>query len=193
MGVWRRGFQDVMHQSTKWKILRGDKVMLQAGRDAGQVGTVLKVIRDPKFPRVVVEGLNLVREWKMGLGWLPPGEDGGAAAAVEHSPLHTMLCWIRCWHHVQSALLSAPRHLSGPYLLCLLPPRRTSGTSSGARTTLAASSASSRPCTTQTWRSWTPCLAERCVPAGASWKTAPRCASHAAAAPQRQSSPSQTC
>ena len=60
MGVWRKGFKDVMQQTTKWKILRGDKVMLTAGKDAGQVGTVLKVIRDPKFPRVVVEGLNLV-------------------------------------------------------------------------------------------------------------------------------------
>lgn len=32
-----------------------------AGKDAGQVGTVTKVIRDVRFPRVLVEGLNLVR------------------------------------------------------------------------------------------------------------------------------------
>ncbi len=37
------------------------QVMVMAGKDRGQVGTVVKVIRDPRFPRVVVEGLNLVR------------------------------------------------------------------------------------------------------------------------------------
>ena len=36
-------------------------MMIMAGKDRGQVGTVLKVIRDDKYPRVVVEGLNLVR------------------------------------------------------------------------------------------------------------------------------------
>ena len=37
------------------------QVMVMAGKDAGQVGTVTKVIRDVRFPRVLVEGLNLVR------------------------------------------------------------------------------------------------------------------------------------
>ena len=59
MGVFRKGFQP-MFQRDKWKILRGDKVMIIAGRDAGQVGTVLNVLRDSQWPRVVVEGLNLV-------------------------------------------------------------------------------------------------------------------------------------
>ena len=49
-----------MFERDKWKILRGDKVMIMAGKDRGQVGTVLRVVRDDKFPRVVVEGLNLV-------------------------------------------------------------------------------------------------------------------------------------
>lgn len=49
-----------MFERDKWRILRGDKVMIMAGKDRGQVGTVLKVIRDDKYPRVVVEGLNLV-------------------------------------------------------------------------------------------------------------------------------------
>lgn len=35
-------------------------VQIMAGKDKGQVGTVLKVIRDEKYPRVMVEGLNLV-------------------------------------------------------------------------------------------------------------------------------------
>ena len=50
-----------MFERNKWRILRGDKVVITAGKDRGQMGTVLKVIRDEKFPRVIVEGQNLVR------------------------------------------------------------------------------------------------------------------------------------
>jgi hypothetical protein len=60
MTVLRKVFKP-MFERGKWSILRGDKVMVTAGKDKGQVGIVLKVIRDDKFPRVVVEGLNLVR------------------------------------------------------------------------------------------------------------------------------------
>lgn len=60
MGLWRKGYAD-MFLRNKWKILRGDKVQILAGKDKGNVGAVLKVIRDPKWPRVVVEGQNLVR------------------------------------------------------------------------------------------------------------------------------------
>jgi ribosomal protein L24 len=34
--------------------------MIRVGKDAGEIGTVTKVIRDEKFPRVLVDGLNLV-------------------------------------------------------------------------------------------------------------------------------------
>lgn len=44
---------------TAWKILRGDKVMVVAGKDKGQVGTIARVLRAQN--RVVVEGLNLAR------------------------------------------------------------------------------------------------------------------------------------
>jgi ribosomal protein L24 len=63
MGILRKVFKS-MFERDKWRILRGDKVMIMAGKDRGQVGTVLKVIRDDKYPRVVVEGLNLVSCWK---------------------------------------------------------------------------------------------------------------------------------
>ncbi|CAI5475857.1 unnamed protein product [Closterium sp. Yama58-4] len=43
-----------------WKILRGDKVMLMAGKDHRQTGTVTAVLRDKN--RVVVEGLNLAKK-----------------------------------------------------------------------------------------------------------------------------------
>jgi len=59
MGILRKVFKS-MFERDKWRILRGDKVMIMAGKDRGQIGTVLKVIRDDKYPRVVVEGLNLV-------------------------------------------------------------------------------------------------------------------------------------
>lgn len=49
-----------MFDRNKWKILRGDTVMIRSGKDAGETGTVTKVIRDGVFPRVIVEGLNLV-------------------------------------------------------------------------------------------------------------------------------------
>ena len=60
MGLPRKAILD-MFDRNKWKILRGDKVTIVAGKDKGQVGTVTKVIRDVKVPRVLVEGLNLVR------------------------------------------------------------------------------------------------------------------------------------
>lgn len=60
MAGWRRAIKP-MFDRQKWKILRGDQVMIRSGKDAGQIGTVTKVIRDEKFPRVIIEGLNLVR------------------------------------------------------------------------------------------------------------------------------------
>lgn len=117
MGVLRKAFKDVMHQ-TNYKILRGDKVMVTAGKDAGQVGTVLKVIRDTKFPRVVVEGLNLVgrriraRETAAHAG----GQRGGGSGSGR-----------------PARPTELPRPLPPALLRC-----RTSGTSSAARTARAA-------------------------------------------------------
>lgn len=49
-----------MFDRDKWKILRGDKVMIITGKDKGEVGIVSKVIRDKRVPKVIVEGRNLV-------------------------------------------------------------------------------------------------------------------------------------
>eukprot|EP00250_Pteridium_aquilinum_P009934 c19039_g1_i1 orf=525-1022(-) len=43
-----------------WKVLRGDKVMIIAGRDKGLTGLVTQVIRSKN--RVIVEGRNLVKK-----------------------------------------------------------------------------------------------------------------------------------
>ena len=48
------------HLIERWRILRGDQVMVVAGKDKGQVGTVSKVYR--KENRLLVEGLNLVKK-----------------------------------------------------------------------------------------------------------------------------------
>ena len=48
------------HLIERWRIYRGDQVMVVAGKDKGQVGTVSKVYR--KENRLLVEGLNLVKK-----------------------------------------------------------------------------------------------------------------------------------
>ena len=60
MGIIRKGFKSMFQKAKRWKIQTGDKVKIVAGKDKGQAGTVLRVIRDAKWPRVVVEGCNLV-------------------------------------------------------------------------------------------------------------------------------------
>lgn len=59
MGVNKKAIKS-MFQRNKWKILRGDKVVITAGKDKGETGIVSRVIRDDKIPRVIVEGRNLV-------------------------------------------------------------------------------------------------------------------------------------
>ena len=59
MGIPKKTIRP-MFKKDKWKILRGDTVMITAGKDRGRTGTVSRVIRDSRKPLVVVEGLNLV-------------------------------------------------------------------------------------------------------------------------------------
>ena len=60
MGVIKKAIKP-MFKNDKWHIVRGDTVKLLCGKDKGQVGTVLRVFRDDRIPRVLVGGLNLVR------------------------------------------------------------------------------------------------------------------------------------
>lgn len=59
MGIIKKAIKP-MFKNDKWHIVRGDTVKILSGKDKNQVGTVLKVIRDERIPRVLVEGLNLV-------------------------------------------------------------------------------------------------------------------------------------
>ena len=50
----------LMFPKGQWKLLRGDNVIIKAGKDAGQTGIISKVHRDKKNPGVIVKGMNLV-------------------------------------------------------------------------------------------------------------------------------------
>eukprot|EP00271_Cylindrocystis_brebissonii_P015666 TRINITY_DN38625_c0_g1_i1.p1 TRINITY_DN38625_c0_g1~~TRINITY_DN38625_c0_g1_i1.p1 ORF type:complete len:191 (-),score=33.24 TRINITY_DN38625_c0_g1_i1:784-1356(-) len=54
------GWRPVQQAFKNWKILRGDRVMVMAGKDKGQTGLVSRVLRDKNA--VVVEGLNLLKK-----------------------------------------------------------------------------------------------------------------------------------
>lgn len=55
-----KAIQPMFQSASSWKIVRGDKVQVMAGRDKGKQGEVLKVIRDERFPRLFVSGVNIV-------------------------------------------------------------------------------------------------------------------------------------
>ena len=59
MGINKRAIK-AMFPRDKWRILRGDTVYIDAGKDKGQTGTVTKVLRDEKVPKAVIQGRNLV-------------------------------------------------------------------------------------------------------------------------------------
>ncbi|CAA7409002.1 unnamed protein product [Spirodela intermedia] len=64
----------------KWKILRGDNVMIIRGKDKGETGFVKRVVRSQN--RVIVEGKNLVKKHiKQG-----QGHEGGIFTV--EAPLH---------------------------------------------------------------------------------------------------------
>lgn len=46
--------------SVKFKIKKGDKVIVRTGRDKGKIGTVLKVLKDDCA--LIVEGVNVVKK-----------------------------------------------------------------------------------------------------------------------------------
>jgi large subunit ribosomal protein L24 len=64
----------------QWKILRGDKVMVMAGKDVGLTGTIQKVIRSQN--RVIVEGRNLVKKH------LKRTEQNPGGIVTMEAPLH---------------------------------------------------------------------------------------------------------
>ncbi|KNC48183.1 39S ribosomal protein L24 [Thecamonas trahens ATCC 50062] len=58
--VKRRVVRAAMDAISSWKVVKGDTVVILAGRDAGRQGVVEKVLR--KKNKVIVDGLNLVKK-----------------------------------------------------------------------------------------------------------------------------------
>eukprot|EP00850_Spirogloea_muscicola_P002351 SM000009S23480 [mRNA] locus=s9:189656:191424:+ [translate_table: standard] len=54
------GWRAAQQVFQSWKVLRGDRVMVMAGKDKGLTGTVQRVIRAQN--RVVITGRNLVKK-----------------------------------------------------------------------------------------------------------------------------------
>ena len=69
-----------------WRIVRGDSVMIVAGKDRGATGTVLKVFRDVRRPRVLVEGRNLVRTCAVAVLSISGGGAARPRQTIDHSP-----------------------------------------------------------------------------------------------------------
>ncbi len=44
----------------RWKVKRGDTVLIQVGKDRGKTGKILAVF--PREGRIVVEGMNIVKK-----------------------------------------------------------------------------------------------------------------------------------
>jgi len=62
----------------KFKVKKGDNVVVLAGKDKGKRGEILRVI--PKENRVVVQGVNLVKRHQRPTGSAPGGIDEREAA-----------------------------------------------------------------------------------------------------------------
>jgi large subunit ribosomal protein L24 len=64
----------------KFKIRKGDKVVVRTGRDKGKVGEVLRVF--PEDNRALVQGVNVVRRHQK----QAPGKEGGIVS--KEMPIH---------------------------------------------------------------------------------------------------------
>ena len=55
----------------RWRVLRGDRVQVMAGKNKGQRGVVKSVVRGRN--QVIVEGVNLVKKHQAGSGDMEGG------------------------------------------------------------------------------------------------------------------------
>lgn len=63
-----------------WKVKKGDKVVVLAGRDRGKRGEVLKVLRAEE--RVIVHGVNVVKRHTR------PSAKGSGGIVEQEAPIH---------------------------------------------------------------------------------------------------------
>ena len=64
----------------KFKIKKGDRVVVTAGREKGRSGEVLRVLRDAD--RVLVQGVNMVKRHTR------PSQSSGGGILEQEAPLH---------------------------------------------------------------------------------------------------------
>jgi large subunit ribosomal protein L24 len=64
----------------KFKIKRGDKVMVVSGRDRGKQGEVLRVLREEE--RLIVQGVNVVKRHQR------PGAAHPGGIITKEAPIH---------------------------------------------------------------------------------------------------------
>ncbi len=66
--------------SRRWRIRKGDKVIVISGRDKGKNGAVLKVLRSEN--RVLVQGVNMVKRHTR------PSQVSAGGILEKEAPLH---------------------------------------------------------------------------------------------------------
>lgn len=67
--------------ATKWKVKKGDRVIILAGRDKGKVGEILRMY--PSDSRALVQGVNMVKRHTA------PSQTAGRGGIVEkEAPVH---------------------------------------------------------------------------------------------------------
>lgn len=66
--------------SERWRIKKGDKVMVMAGKDKGKIGDISKVLRDDR--KVVVSGINILVKHKK------PSMSGPGGIEKKEHPIH---------------------------------------------------------------------------------------------------------
>jgi large subunit ribosomal protein L24 len=66
--------------ANKWKIKKGDRVVVLTGSDKGKVGEVLRML--PKEGRAVVQGVHMVRRHTR------PSASGAGGIIEKEAPIH---------------------------------------------------------------------------------------------------------
>ena len=93
--------------AAKFKIKKGDRVVVLTGRDKGRTGEVLRVI--PTEDRLVVQGVNVVKRHQR------PSQTS-AGGIVEQEAKHVSTCYFADWEgvaHFREGISCAHIHTTG--------------------------------------------------------------------------------
>ena len=110
----------------KFKIKKGDKVVVLAGRDKGKSGEVLRVVRADN--RVVVQGINMVKRHTQAR----PGQPGGIVEKEGSIHLSNVALWCEKCAAPRKAAVKINAPSRKPFSRLRLSERRPRRTSSAA-------------------------------------------------------------